>query len=112
MAVNGVYEVRASIIFYCAVSQPDLDFDFGLPSGATMPYDLTFEGSTLGYTAGTPVFAANSGDTVYGMNILGLLIMAGSSGTFTFKWSPSTNVSSRNPMFVDAGSYMILTRLA
>lgn len=119
MAVNGVYEVRASIIYACESAIPDFAFDFALPSGASMNYsviDLNSDNETslnnLAFGAGSTNFAGNAGDTAYGMTILGLLAMGSGSGTFSFKWSPSVNVSFHNPMLVDASSYMILTRIA
>lgn len=119
MAVGGVYEVRANIIYYCQSDIPDFAFDFALPSGASMTYSVTDLDSNnetslqnLSFNAGSTNYAGNAGDTAYGMTINGLLVMGNGSGTFSFKWSPSVNVSFHNPVYVDASSYMILTRIA
>lgn len=124
VVANAVYEVRMSVPYSGTAGRANLEYDFALPSGAfnytsTRPsaYDLyqnTFGfawqpvGETYANTAGSSDSASTYGT---GMQILGLLQVGATGGTFAFKWAQDANAPSY-PIVLLQGAYIYLTRLA
>lgn len=120
---NAVYEVRVSVNF--SSSNAELKYDFALPSG-TFNYTSSRPASNAqvymqygGYqyitwsevvsgTAGTPDQADASGS---GVQVVGLLQVGSTGGTFALKWAQQFNAPGY-PITVNQGSVMYLKRLA
>ena len=120
---NAVYEVRAGIGY--SSSNKSLKYDFSLPSGsfnytttrmtqADNLYNSSFGTVNLYYsqtysiTAGSPDTADPNGSAV---QVLGLLQVGSSGGTFGLEWCQSSNAPGY-PIVLLAGSYLYLNRVA
>ena len=116
VASNAVYEVRASIGYACNSTSAGIGYDFQVPSG-TFSYTENEALSTGGgagvyfNTAGTPDNADTGGSSnVLGLQVMGLLRVGSTGGTFGFKWAQYNGSSSA--LILQASSYLILTRMA
>jgi hypothetical protein len=124
VAANAVYEVRCSVDYNSSSASAGIKYDFQLPSGVmnytaartATAYNPGFGGNdytaqVVAADAGTPDAAITQpASTEYGIQVMGLLTTGGSAGTFGLKWSQ--NASSGSNLTVEAGSYLILTRIA
>jgi hypothetical protein len=117
---SAVYQVVLSVPYACAGSITALKYDFSVPSGATFTYTTTRQQSvstgfgsidvseTISNTNGTSDNADPNGT---GMQVIGLLQVSTTGGTFAMKWAQQSNQPSW-AVTVQQGSVMFLKRLA
>ena len=121
---NGVYEVRAGIGYSSASASAGLKYDFSGPSGFAFNYttnrqqdfhdsfgDAITSSQTSQITAGSADIASTNQSGQGAVQVLGLLQVGSSGGTFGFKWSQQSN-SPGNPDTLIKGSYLYLARVA
>lgn len=120
VAANAVYEMRMFII-YTAASAGDLNMTFTGPASATLDWNVGGLSGTSGTSPdGVTWWGANTiggNDSVNGGGAtsmvarpVGILITAGTSGTFKMRWAQAA--SSGTATTVKTGSVMILQRVA
>lgn len=118
---SAVYEVRLSVPYACASAVTGLKYDFSVPSGASFTYTTSRPvAQTSGFSGSDypAVIAQNTNGTAdtadpngTGMQIMGLLQVSSTGGTFGLTWAQASN----QPSFavqVQAGAVMFLKRLA
>jgi hypothetical protein len=103
----------------------DIKFGFTFPTGAVChfsgkgPHTLMASGGAFGdaefigrntATSGSTVASYGLSSSVIGIELSGLLIVAGTAGNFQLQWAQ--NASDGNATTVQAGSYMTLERVA
>lgn len=120
VAANAVYELRMLII-YTAASAGDLNMTFTGPASATLDWNVGGLSGTSGTSPdGVTWWGANTiggndsvnggGATNMAARPYGILITAGTAGTFKFRWAQAA--SSGTATTVKTGSVMILQRVA
>ena len=126
VVANAVYEVRASIGYQCGSGSAGIKYDFSGPSGFAFNYTtsrMVAESQSTGfsnityYFTQTSAIAAGSPDNAItsngnaGIQVLGLLQVGSTGGTFGFEWCQEVNQGGYN-LTLDEGSYLYLTRVA
>lgn len=103
---NSVYRLSLELITN-AHATPDLDFDFSIPSGATL-YTMIGTNGTIPIPAGTEINIKGSGiDLAY--PYYGYVKTSATAGNVQFKWAQS--ISDANATTVKLGTSLILTKL-
>lgn len=116
---NTVYELSGQII-YDGATGGDLKIGWTLPASSTFNYWASGVYTTAALYiddqafwddgSATPTFGGLGAGTTAAIALGGLLVMAGTSAAFTFRWAQGTSSGTATRVF--AGSYLSLRRMS